>query len=61
MVQKLYKEVARQLASAELRERLSALGTEAVGSSPEAVAALIKGEIVKWGQRVRAAYINHSQ
>jgi tripartite-type tricarboxylate transporter receptor subunit TctC len=57
----VHKEVARQLASAELRERLSALGTDAVGSTPEELATFLKAEIGKWGQVVRAAKIYRSQ
>ncbi|MGZ9003392.1 MAG: Bug family tripartite tricarboxylate transporter substrate binding protein [Burkholderiales bacterium] len=61
IIQKVHKEFSRQLASAELRERLSALGTDAATSSPEELAMFLKSEIGKWNQVVRAANIYQSQ
>lgn len=55
IVNKVNAEAARALQSADLRERLAALGLEPVGSTPEAAAAFIKAEIAKWAPVVRAA------
>lgn len=61
IIQKLQREFARQLSSPELRERLNALGSDAIGSTSEEFAALLKKEIGKWGQVVRAAKLYHTQ
>lgn len=55
IVNKVNAEAARALQSADLRERLAALGLEPVGSTPEAAAAFIKAEIAKWAPVVKAA------
>lgn len=61
IIQKVQREIARQLASPELRERLNVLGSDAVGGTSEEFATLLKAEIGKWGQVVRAANLYHSQ
>ncbi len=42
---------------ADIRERLTAAGTEPAGNLPEEYAAAIKADIVKWAQVVKAAGI----
>lgn len=49
--------IVRALKSGELRERLSGLGLEAVGSSPEQYAAHLKEELEKYGRLVGLARI----
>ena len=61
IVQKLQREIARQLASPEIRDRLSAIGADAVGSTTEEFAALLKAETEKWSRVVRGANLFHSQ
>ena len=61
IVQKLQREIARQLASPEIRDRLSAMGADAVGSTTEEFAALLKAETEKWSRVVRGANLFHSQ
>ena len=37
----------------ELRERMSAIGLEAIGSSAEHLTAYLPGELERWGRAVR--------
>src|SRR5688572_7995852 len=53
VVTRLEREVARQLQSRELRERLSSEGIEAIGSSPQHFAAYLNEDIAKWAKVVR--------
>ena len=57
IVQKFSREAARIVKSAEMRERLTALGAEPVGSSPEEFTAFIKAEANKWSRVIREAGI----
>ena len=47
IVQRLQKEVVTAVQSADVRERFASQGAEPVGSTPEALSALIKSETVK--------------
>ena len=51
----LHDEIVRALNTATAKERFSALGAVALGSTPEAFAAMIKTEIVKYEKIVRAS------
>ena len=55
IVARLEREVARQLQSRELRERLSNEGIEAVGGSPAQFAAYLKEDIDKWAKVVKSS------
>ena len=57
IVVKLSREVARVVFLPDLRQRLSADATEAVGSTPEQYAAFLKAEIGRWTKVARAANI----
>ena len=57
IVGRLNDELVRALRSAEDRDRLTALGMEAVGGTPEAYAAHLKEELAKYGRIVKAAGI----
>jgi tripartite-type tricarboxylate transporter receptor subunit TctC len=61
IIQKLQREIARNLASPEVRDRLNAIGSEPVGSTTEEFAALLKAETEKWTRVVRGANLFHSQ
>jgi len=61
IVRKIQQETARQVNSPELRNRLSALGTEPVGSTPAEFSAFIKSEADKWSRVTREAGIAGSQ
>ncbi len=53
----LQREIVKALAVPEIKERLLALGCDAVGSTPDEFAARIKTEIPFWGDVIRAANI----
>ena len=61
IVEKIQRDSAKHLLSAELRERLSALGADPVGSTPGEFAAFIKSETEKFARAARAAGIYQSQ
>ena len=53
LVQRISSDVARAVKGSDLTERMTQLGMEPVGSSPEAFDALIRAEIDKWARVVR--------
>lgn len=55
VIEKLNAAVGQALKSPELRDRLLALGDEAVGGSPEALAALVQSDLAKWPPIIREA------
>jgi tripartite-type tricarboxylate transporter receptor subunit TctC len=55
VIARINADVAKILAGADMRERLSAQGAEPVGGAPEAFAAHIQSEVVRWGQVVKAS------
>jgi tripartite-type tricarboxylate transporter receptor subunit TctC len=57
IVAKLNREIVRALAAPDVKERMFSSGMEAVGSSPEQLAATIKSEIAKWGRVIKEAGI----
>ena len=61
ILQKVQRETARVLFAPDIKERLSGLGAEPVGSTPEQFAAFIKAEAEKWSRVTREAGIYHSQ
>lgn len=61
IVQKVQRDAARGILQPEVRERLAGLGADAVGSTPEQIAAWIKVETEKWTRVVKGAGLYHSQ
>lgn len=61
IVQKVQRDTARHIMTPELRERLSALGAEPAGTTPEQFAAFITSEMAKWARVSKAAGIYQSQ
>ena len=57
IIEKLYSETAQSLKDPQVRERLLALGSEPVGSSPAAFGQFFRAEVEKWGKVVRAANV----
>jgi tripartite-type tricarboxylate transporter receptor subunit TctC len=51
----LNREIAKALASPDIKERLAPQGFTPVASSPEEFAALIRADMERWGQVIRAA------
>ncbi|MFN7087251.1 MAG: Bug family tripartite tricarboxylate transporter substrate binding protein [Burkholderiales bacterium] len=57
VIGRLNREIVKILNSPEIRERLSAQGLEAIGSTPERYAAHLKEELAQYGRIVTAAGI----
>jgi tripartite-type tricarboxylate transporter receptor subunit TctC len=57
IINKTRDEVVRILQTAELRERIDALGGEPVGNTPQEFAAIIRADIAKWRRVVDQAGI----
>ncbi len=57
IVNKLSVEIARILKQPDVHKRISELGGEPVGSTPEEFAALIKSEIAKWAKVIKEAHV----
>jgi tripartite-type tricarboxylate transporter receptor subunit TctC len=53
VVTRLHADTINALASTELRAKLSNLGIDAIGSSPDELATLIKAEVPRWARIVR--------
>jgi tripartite-type tricarboxylate transporter receptor subunit TctC len=60
-VNRLSAEVARILATPEVRARFEQLGIEAVGSTPEQAARFLDDEIAKWAKVITAAGVKAEQ
>ena len=57
IVLKLNAEVIKALALADARERLSTVGVDPIGNTPEQFADEIKSDIQKWGRTIRTANV----
>jgi tripartite-type tricarboxylate transporter receptor subunit TctC len=55
------RDSTRHLQGPDLRDRLSALGAEAVGTSPEELAVFLKAESERWQRASKAAGICQSR
>jgi tripartite-type tricarboxylate transporter receptor subunit TctC len=53
IVDRMQQEVARALASKELKDTWAALGAEAGGQSPDEMRRFVDAEVVKWGKVVK--------
>jgi tripartite-type tricarboxylate transporter receptor subunit TctC len=60
-VNRVSSEVAKILATPEMRERLEKLGIDAVGSTPEQGARFLDEEIAKWSKVINTAGIKAEQ
>jgi tripartite-type tricarboxylate transporter receptor subunit TctC len=58
IVQKFSRDAARIVKSPEMMGRLTALGAEPAGSTPEEFTAFIKSEADKWSRVIREAGIS---
>ncbi len=54
---RLHKDLLRALAHPETKSRLDALAVEPIGATGEVFVVMLKGELAKWGQVVKAAGI----
>jgi tripartite-type tricarboxylate transporter receptor subunit TctC len=57
IVRKLHRETAKALALPDLHGKLTELGMEVIGNSPDAFAAAIKSEVPQWAKAIRDAGI----
>lgn len=55
IISKLNGEAVRALKASDLQERISALGAEPIGSTPQELGAYMRAEIAKLGKAVKAA------
>jgi tripartite-type tricarboxylate transporter receptor subunit TctC len=53
IVRRLNTEIVRILKSPEIRDKLTALGAEPVGNTVDEFSAMVKSEVVKWGDVVK--------
>ena len=53
----LNKEIARSLEAADVKERFTAAGMEAIGGTPEEFSSFLRAESAKWAKVVKAANI----
>jgi len=53
IVRKLHLETVKALASADVRAKFAELGMEAIGNSPDELAAIVKSEISKWAKLIK--------
>jgi tripartite-type tricarboxylate transporter receptor subunit TctC len=58
IVSLLNREIVRAIAQPDTRDKLTVLGYDPVGSTPEALGAQIKSDIVTWAKVIRAANIH---
>ena len=57
IIQLLHREVVKALSAQDVREQFVALGAEAVGSTPEELAAVLKRDLAKWARVAREANV----
>jgi tripartite-type tricarboxylate transporter receptor subunit TctC len=57
IVRKLNAELNAALQLQDIRDRLATLGAEPLGGSPDDVAALLRRDLAKWSEVIRAANI----
>ena len=57
VVEKIHADVVALLQQVEVRERLTALGLDVIGSKPEEFAAVIRADTEKWAGVIRANHI----
>jgi tripartite-type tricarboxylate transporter receptor subunit TctC len=57
IVDRLYRELAAMVKRPDVAERLTALGIDAEGTSPQAFSVQVKEEIAKWGRVVKLAKV----
>ena len=61
IIQKVSREAARHVQGPDLHDRLSAIGAEPAGTTPEQFAAFLKSETEKWVPVIKAAGLYRSQ
>jgi tripartite-type tricarboxylate transporter receptor subunit TctC len=54
VIDRLHQELTRALRAPDMKERLTSLGLNGVGSTPEEFGAYIKSETEKWAKVIKA-------
>jgi tripartite-type tricarboxylate transporter receptor subunit TctC len=57
LVNRLYGDVSKALAPADIRDKLQAMGADVIGSRPEQFAAFMRAESAKWAKVIKDAHI----
>ena len=57
IIDRLHSEIVRALSTPDLRDRISDMGADPVGNSPEQYTAFVQNEIAKWAKVIKAAGI----
>jgi tripartite-type tricarboxylate transporter receptor subunit TctC len=57
LVNRIYADTAKVMQQADFKERISNMGADVVGSTPEQFGAFMKSESAKWGKVIREAHI----
>ncbi len=57
VIRRLHQEIARVLARPDVKERLEGAGAQAVGGTPEEMAAYIKREFTRWSRLIKTVGI----
>jgi tripartite-type tricarboxylate transporter receptor subunit TctC len=57
LVNRIYADAAKVMQQADFKERISNMGADVVGSTPEQFGAFMKSESAKWGKVIREAHI----
>jgi tripartite-type tricarboxylate transporter receptor subunit TctC len=53
VIDKLHSDIVKVLNAPDVRERLVAVGSDPVGSTPEEFQRFVKQELARWGQVIR--------
>ena len=56
-IERLHAEVAKILATEEIKAKFADLGAQAIGSTPAELAAFLRGEMAKWAEVVKVANV----
>ncbi len=56
-IERLHADVAKILATADIKAEFADLGADAIGSTPPELAAFLRGEMAKWAEVVKVANI----
>jgi tripartite-type tricarboxylate transporter receptor subunit TctC len=57
LVNRIYGDLSKVMQQADFRERISKMGADVVGSTPDQFSAFMKSESAKWGKVIREANI----
>ena len=61
VIDRIYKDTVKALATPDVRERLQKIGTEPMGTSPAEFAADIQREVPQWAEVIKAAGLTGSE